>query len=378
MKLSKVLFTSIFAMFVLTGCGADKTAIIKVNDDIITKGQYEKAYNLETSSPQFNQYANFLADENSIMSLMLRDRLVNEMVLKTIINQEIKKRQITVTKDEIEARKAEITEKLGSVEKLNELLKRNGVSNKKFEEDLENEIKIDRLIESTGSTKVTEKEVKTFYGQNKPSFDYPERVRASHILIEVNPAQIKQEIISQDKKGELTSEEINKKTQEIIDKKMDFAKEVRAKAAAEPDKFASIAKQYSDDKVSAQKGGDLGFFTKEQMVKPFSDAAFKLKPGTVSEVITTDFGNHIIIVTDKAKAGVQPYEKMKDEIMVYLEQKKKIDILKNLLDGLKASAKIEYIDPKYDINNIQKLMKEKAKEQEKIENKGKTQTKETK
>ena len=69
------------------------------------------------------------------------------------------------------------------------------------EEDLENEIKIDKLINSTGSTKVSDKEVKDFYNQNKASFNYPERVRASHILIEVNPAQIKQEIISQDKKG---------------------------------------------------------------------------------------------------------------------------------------------------------------------------------
>ena len=374
MKLTKLLLASALVVFGLTGCGQDKTAIIKVNNEPITKSQYEEAFNIEASSPQYQQFANFLADENSVMSLMLRDRIVNELVLKTIINQEIKKREINVTKDEILARKAEIVEKLGSEEKLNELLKRNAVSNKQFEEDLENEIKIDKLINSTGSTIVSDKEVKDFYNQNKASFNYPERVRASHILIEVNPAQIKQEIISQDKKGELTSEEINKKTQEAIDAKMNFAKEVRAKAAANPENFATFAKQYSDDKVSAQKGGDLGFFTREQMVKPFSDAAFKLKPGTVSEIVVSDFGNHIIYVTDKAQAGIQPYEKMKDEIKAYLEQKKKIDVLKNLLDGLRASAKVEYVDSSFDVNNIQKQIKEKAKEQEKIENKGKTQT----
>ncbi len=373
MKLSKILLASALVVFGLTGCGQDKTAIIKVNDEAITKGQYEEAYNLETSSPQYQQVANFLADENSVMSLMLKDRIVNELVLKTIINQEVKKREISVTKEELAARKAEIIDKLGSEEKLNELLKRNGVSNKQFEEDLQNEIKIDKLIDSTGSTKVSDNEVKDFYNKNKLAFNYPERVRASHILIEVNPAQIKQEIISQDKKGELTSEEINKKTQEVIDSKMNFAKEVRAKAANNPENFASLAKQYSDDKVSAERGGDLGFFAKEQMVKPFSDAAFKLKPGTVSEVVVTDFGNHIIYVTDKAQAGVQPYEKMKDEIKAYLEQKKKIDVLKNLLDGLKASAKVEYVDSSFDLNNIQKQIKEKAKEQQKLESKAKTE-----
>ena len=227
MKLSKILLASALAVFALTGCTQDKTAIIKVNGEGITKGQYEEAYKLETSSPQYQQFANFLSDENSVMSLMLRDRIVNELVLKTIINQEIKKREINVSKEEILERKAEIVEKLGSEEKLAELLKRNGVSNKQFEEDLENEIKIDKLIESTGSTKVSDKEVKDFYNQNKASFNYPERVRASHILIEVNPAQIKQEIISQDKKGELTSEDINKKTQEAIDSKMNFAKETK-------------------------------------------------------------------------------------------------------------------------------------------------------
>lgn len=367
MKLSKVLLASTLVLFGLTGCGVDNTAIIKVNDDVITKSQYEEAYTRETQSPQYAQYESFLKDENSVMNLILRDRIVNELVLKSIINQEIKKRDIEVTKEEIEARKAEITEKLGSKEKVDELLKRNGISNKKFEEDIENELKIDKLIEATGNSKVTEKEVKDFYNQNKASFDYPERVRASHILIEVNPAQIKQEIISQDKKGELTSDEINKKTQEVIDNKMNFAKEIRAKAAANPENFAKLAKQYSDDKVSAEQGGDLGFFPREAMVKPFSDAAFKLKPGTVSEVVVTDFGNHIIIVTDKAQAGVQPFEKMKDEITVYLTQKKKIDVLKSLLDGLKASAKVEYIDSNYDVKNIQNMIKEKNKEQEKIQ-----------
>ena len=366
MKLSKVLLASTLIVFGLTGCVADKTAIIKVNGEAVTKAQYEEIYNEEYANAQDSQYKEYLKDENSLMNLMLRDRIVNELVLRTILEQEIKKHDITVSKEEIEKRKAEIVEKIGSKEKVDELLKRNGITNKKFEEDIEKEIKLDKLVEATGKTKVTEKEVKDFYNQNKAMFNYPERVRASHILIEVNPAAIKQEIVSQDKEGKLTSEEINKKTQAIIDNKMNFAREIRAKAAQNPENFAALAKQYSDDKASAEKGGDLGFFDRNSMVKPFSDAAFKLKPGTVSEIVVSDFGNHIIIVTDKAAAGVQPFDKAKDDIMVYLSQKKKVDTLKNLLDGLKASAKVEYVDSKYDINNIQKEIKEKAKEQEKI------------
>lgn len=366
MKLSKILLSGVFVLAALTGCTQDKNAIIKVNNEPITKSQYEEVYARETSSPQYQQFASYLKDENSIMSLMLKDRIVNELILKEIINQEIEKRKIEVTDEEIQARKDEITEKIGSKEKVEELLKRNNVSDKQFDKDIANEIKIDKLIEATQSTKISENDVKDFYNKNKAAFNYPERVRASHILIEANPAQIKQEIIAQDKKGELTADDIDKKVKEAMDNKMSFAQEVLKKAKANPDGFAALAKQYSDDKVSAQKGGDLGFFTRNDMVKPFADAAFTLKPGTVSEIVVTDYGNHIIIVTDKAAAGIQPFEKMKDEIQTYLEQKKKIDVLTTLLDGLKASAKVEYIDNSYDLKNIQEKIKEEAKKQQKI------------
>ena len=366
MKLSKILLSGVFVLAALTGCTQDKNAIIKVNNEPITKSQYEEVYARETSSPQYQQFASYLKDENSIMSLMLKDRIVNELILKEIINQENEKRKIEVTDEEIQARKDEITEKIGSKEKVEELLKRNNVSDKQFDKDIANEIKIDKLIEATQSTKISENDVKDFYNKNKAAFNYPERVRASHILIEANPAQIKQEIIAQDKKGELTADDIDKKVKEAMDNKMSFAQEVLKKAKANPDSFAALAKQYSDDKVSAQKGGDLGFFTRNDMVKPFADAAFTLKPGTVSEIVVTDYGNHIIIVTDKAAAGIQPFEKMKDEIQTYLEQKKKIDVLTTLLDGLKASAKVEYIDNSYDLKNIQEKIKEEAKKQQKI------------
>lgn len=376
MKFQKALLLSALVLFGLTGCVQDKTAIIKVNDTVITKGEYQEALKVETSNPQYMGFGEVLKDENNVMGLMIKDRLVNELIMKAIIEQEIAKRNIEVTPDEIEKRKADIIEKLGSKEKLKELMDKNKISEKRFTEDITKEIKIDKLIAATKDTKVTDKEVKDYYTKNKAQFNMPERVRASHILIEVNPAQIKQEIISQDKKGQLTSEEINKKTQEILDTKMNLAKEIRAKVAADPKNFASHAKQYSDDKGTADKGGDLGFFTKEAMVKPFADVAFKLKPGVVSEVVVTDFGNHIIIVTDKAAAGVQPFDKMKDEIRAYLEQKKKIDVLKTLLDGLKASAKIEYVDPSYDLKNIQQQIDEKNREQQKAMEEAAKQAKE--
>ena len=133
MKLSKILLSGVFVLAALTGCTQDKNAIIKVNNEPITKSQYEEVYARETSSPQYQQFASYLKDENSIMSLMLKDRIVNELILKEIINQEIEKRKIEVTDEEIQARKDEITEKIGPKEKVEELLKRNNVSDKQFD-----------------------------------------------------------------------------------------------------------------------------------------------------------------------------------------------------------------------------------------------------
>ena len=103
-----------------------------------------------------------------------------------------------------------------------------------------------------------------------------------------------------------------------------------------------MAKKYSDDKGSAQKGGDLGYFPREAMVKEFSDVAFSIKPDTISEIVVTRFGNHIILVTDRSAAGIAPFEQRQGEIKAYIQQDNKISALQKLSDGLKSNAKIEF------------------------------------
>ena len=80
------------------------------------------------------------------------------------------------------------------------------------------------------------------------------------------------------------------------------------------EKFETLAKKYSEDPSSAEKGGDLGYFKKGQMVKPFEETAFSLKPGETSSPVRTQFGFHIIRVEDKKQAGTKPLEEVKSEI----------------------------------------------------------------
>ena len=365
MKFTKVLLSAACYVLLFAGCSADNKAIITVNGEAVTKADYNEVMDVVKNNPQYKSAPEEQKKEDSPMMLLARERIVQDLIVRKLLDQEYAKRKITATNEEIEAKKQEVIKELGSKERFNELLKQNNITEDKINKDLANEVRINKLLEATSNVSVSDKEVKDFYKQNEKQFDYPQRVRASHILIEANPEMIKKAIIDADKDGKLSAADIDKKVKEEMDKKMALARDVRAQAIANPKNFAALAQKYSDDKGSAQKGGDLGFFPREAMVKEFSDAAFSLKPDTVSEIVVTQFGNHIIIVTDRAAAGIAPYEQVKGEIKAYLEQSKKISALQNLFDGLKSNAKIEFNDPAFDPKNIQDKLKKQNYEQEK-------------
>ncbi|MFG1205702.1 peptidylprolyl isomerase [Xanthobacter flavus] len=112
------------------------------------------------------------------------------------------------------------------------------------------------------------------------------------------------------------------------------AKEIAKKAKAGED-FAKLAKENSKD--SAEDGGDLGYFTKDQMVPEFAEAAFKLEKGQVSDPVKTQFGWHVIKVEDKRQKAVPSYEQVEDQVEQYLVRKAQAD----MVTKLRADAKIE-------------------------------------
>ena len=114
------------------------------------------------------------------------------------------------------------------------------------------------------------------------------------------------------------------------------AKEIAAKAKAGAD-FAKLAKENSKD--SAEDGGDLGYFTKDQMVPEFADAAFKLDKGQVSDPVKTQFGWHVIKVEDKRQKPVPTFEQVSDQIDQFLIRKAQSD----LVTKLRADAKVEKV-----------------------------------
>jgi peptidyl-prolyl cis-trans isomerase D len=139
-----------------------------------------------------------------------------------------------------------------------------------------------------GAGTVPEAEVKAYYEQNKARYGTDEQRRASHILITAEGS---------DKAAARTK-----------------AEQLLGQVRAKPADFERLARENSKDPGSAAQGGDLGFFGKGMMVKPFEEAVFKLKPGEISDIVESDFGFHVIKLTEVKPADIRPFEQVRADI----------------------------------------------------------------
>lgn len=366
MKGTKLLATLAISAVLFSGCGLKQGTVIKVNDTNISQAQFDKAFDEQANNGMLSSMGiNIKDNPEGFMYLMLKERIVNEMIIKTLINQEVEKRGIKVTKDDVNNAIKEIIDKVGSKEQLDTVLKQNGVSPAQFKKDLAEEVKMKKLAKELGNSSVSDAETKKFYDSNISKFKYPEKVRASHILVMANPEELKEIITSDSKNKNLTDAQIQAKVNEELASRKAKAESLYNQAKTNVDGFAKLAQDNSDDTASAVKGGDLGFFAKEEMVPEFSKAAFATRPNSVAPVVQSRYGYHIILVTDRMAAGQQPYEKVKGDIRNYLENQKQLKLLDNLTESLKKNAKIEYVNEDYNPAVIHdKLQKAFSKETE--------------
>ena len=176
--------------------------------------------------------------------------------------------------------------------------------------------------------KIEPETVQKYYDENKQRFETPERIKANYVVlsldtlldqVNVNDAEIKKWY---DDHPQLYRVPEERRASHILII-FDGDDKAKAKAQAEtvykevqknPSRFAELAKQYSKDPGSAQKGGDLGFFSRGMMVKPFDDAVFSLKDGEISGIVESDFGHHIIKLTGIQSERVRPLSDVRAEI----------------------------------------------------------------
>jgi peptidyl-prolyl cis-trans isomerase C len=246
---------------------------------------------------------------------------IDQLVVYTLLSQESRSRGIKVEDAEIDAKMAQLKGQFPTQDAFAKALKERGMSPDSLRKDARVDIGVTKLMEAETAALPgpSDLEAKTFYEKNPERFKQDESVRASHILIRV------------DEKADAAA---RKKARAEIDAVLK-----RAKAGAD---FAKLAEQHSQDSSAAQ-GGDLNYFPKGQMVPAFDKVAFELKPGQISDVVTTQFGYHIIKVTDRKPSRTVPFEESSPQIKQFLTEQKKQQHTEAFIDTLKKKAKIEVL-----------------------------------
>jgi len=249
----------------------------------------------------------------------IRKQVLDEFVIRTLLSQEVTRLKITATEQEVLEAEEQVKAGLPQGATLDDLLKKNGLNKEKFREELRLGVKINKFILSQPLTKAkpAEKEITKYYQDNKEKFKAPETVHARHILVAKSPGD--DDKIKADKKAKA---------------------ELLRKRVVDGADFAEVVAKNSDC-PSKSSGGDLGTFSRGQMVKPFEDAAFSQKINVISPVVETGFGYHIIQVLEHNDPRVINLDKnIREEIAIFLQQQKRQAAFAEMLKKLRAKATI--------------------------------------
>jgi peptidyl-prolyl cis-trans isomerase C len=182
---------------------------------------------------------------------------------------------------------------------------------------------MNQLVEShtAQAGQVSPQDIETFYRQNPEQFRSPEQVRASHILVRSDTTETPQARSADRARADSLLAELKKGAD-----------------------FATVARQNSEDPGSAERGGDLDYFARGQMVPAFDNAAFSLDVGQLSGIVETPFGYHILKVTDKKSAGTVSLDEVRPRLEQYLQTRGKSEALRTWVMQLRSAAKVEVAD----------------------------------
>ena len=291
---------------------ADKVAV--VNGVTISKDTYDRELDffVRRAAPGGQQIPD-------VQMAQMKSEVLESLIDRELLFQESKKKGIQVKSDAVSDQLQKIQQRYPNKEEFQKLLSNMGLTESDVQAQIERGMAIQKLIdkEVTEKIKVSDEETKAFYDKNPQLFQQPEQIKASHILIKV------QADAPADQKAEA-----RKKIEDVQQK------------VKKGEDFATLAKTYSEG-PSGPKGGDLGYFRRGQMVKPFEEAAFSLKPDETSEIVETQFGYHLIKVNDKKPAKKMTYAEVKDRLNEHQKKQKTDSEANAYIETLRKDAKIE-------------------------------------
>jgi peptidyl-prolyl cis-trans isomerase C len=292
--------------------------VAKVGGKSITMQDVQRQETMLTQQLQGYADSAQIAGMRATIQKQAVDNAINRVLLESALAKMGSKADAKTVGAEMDAFRKNFV----SDEAYNADLAKRGMTADQFRREVEIGILAKELFDKrTASIKpVSEQDARAFYDNNEERFVQPERVKASHILLQVN--QNDSEATRAQKKAEV---------QRILGE---------IKKGAD---FAEMARKFSDC-PSKQQGGDLGFFERGRMDPEFEKAAFGLKTGQMSGVVETQFGYHIIKAVEHSPASTVPFDQAKQNIMQYLTEQQKQQALTTYFDSLRAASNVQIID----------------------------------
>jgi peptidyl-prolyl cis-trans isomerase C len=291
------------------------TVIIDVDGSKMTQGQIDA----EIKKKMAEIKGKIPAERMTQVKADVRKQIINDFTVRTLLANEVNRMKISVSDQELSESVERLKISLPQGMTIEDFMKNNKINKEKMYDEMRFGIKVNKLVlsQSDVKSKPTDKEITKFYQKNKAKFTVPESVHVRHIL--VAKAAGDDEKIKAEKRVK--------------------AENLRKQVLAGAD-FAEIAKTDSDC-PSKNSGGDLGVFSRGEMVKPFENAAFSQEKNAIGPVVETDFGFHIIQVLDHISSKTMALDDtIKARIASFLLQQKQQETFEALVNKLKTKAKI--------------------------------------
>ena len=305
------------------GCSSKINAnevVAKVNGNDITVKQFQSTLALYKQSLE-SMYGSTIWDTEVEEGVKYKDKfkdiMLDQMIDIEAVCEQARKEKLVPTKEEVDKAFNDLKKNIDADKEYKNQLKEMGIDDTYLRNQQEQDLTIQKYKENFDkNVKITDEEMKKYYEEHKKDY-YKDEVKASHILISTVDDNGKP--LSEAKK-----KEAKKKAEEVL------------KKAKSGEEFSELAKEYSDGPGSAANGGDLGYFTKGQMVQPFEEAAFSLKPGEISGLVESEYGYHIIKVYDKIDKQLS-FDEVKDQIKKTLMEDKYMENI----ESISKKAKVE-------------------------------------
>jgi peptidyl-prolyl cis-trans isomerase C len=317
------------AMSAGTNANPDATMTALFGDPVIAKGKGFQIKQSELDQVLVGLRAAAAARNQTIppdQMTLIEGQMLNRLIQIQLLLQKATDADRAQGEKMVDLQMSSLLERAGSQEALDHQFKALGMTEQGLRERLGQEATAQAVLERELGVTVTDAEAKKFYDEHPEEFEQPQMVHVRHILLMTIDPTTHQP---------LPDDQVAAKKKQIDD----ILKQLRAGGD-----FAKLAAQYSEDPGSKDKGGDLPPFSRGQMVPEFEAAAFSLTNNQISDVVTTQYGYHIIQLLGKTPAKKLSYNEVADNIKKELTQEKTAKLAPAYLDKLKKAANVEITD----------------------------------